>query len=220
MNELGFSFPTRDYVRVHSALPEDRPFGVADEAEARKRGYHGVSAGPVVDMVGDFLAGMSTAEQMEWRKAYAGDDGVGGGCLQRALDTVYGDFSDYDAARVQVEDLVNQATVSAMADARVSSAIDRWRSCMRAHGYDFGTPAAAAEAGLAGGAFEEPPSPPEIRQALVDVGCKTDSNLMSEWFIVKAAVERDLVERNAELVRLFAAYREREGSSPLDSIAT
>lgn len=209
MADLGFDFPERDYSTIRSSFSEDRPFGVVDEAEAQRRGYHGYAA-PAADIVGDFVASMTSGQQSEWRSAYAGAEGTGGGCLQQSLDSVYGDFRQYDQARLALEALVNEATMEATADGRVGSAVDRWSQCMNEGGFNYETPADAVEGGYAASNYSETPSDAEVKQALVDVACKHSVDLMTVWYDVKAQYERALVDENLELVARVRNFRSRE----------
>lgn len=186
MSERGFDYASPEYVGLPDVLRLERPFGVWLYSEARTRGYHGPGLPPIGKTIDDYLLGLDPELRDAWLAAFNGvgegptgrefPDGLlesgSGGCVQRTLDDIYGDFARFDAIRLRVQDLASQAGVQALASPPVVAALDEWKACMSKSGYAVVDPAEAERIGLS---TESEPDESELRQAEVDVAARKRS---------------------------------------------
>lgn len=218
MEKRGFEYPSSVYQSMPMALFLERPFGVWDLQEAEDRGYHG----PVIEPFDDRVSAYVQTLDADVRESYLLNlNGIGSpppmaefpgglpepsieGCLQVSVGEMFGDYEDYNRVRLLTQELVAAATESAMADARVQGSLARWRECMKSAGYDIEDPASAAQI------QSDEPSNQEREQAVVDVGCKEDADLMRVWYEVKLEFEDALAEANPETLAALQRYRSDE----------
>ncbi|WP_217615283.1 hypothetical protein [Cellulomonas sp. GbtcB1] len=118
-----------------------------------------------------------------------------GGCTDTALDAIAADDPTADLevnARLYLE-----ATTSARADPAVERALQGWRTCMLEYGYDLETPTLPE--------LITAPTPESRRQAISDVNCKADAQLVSIYITALYRQESRLVAEHASELE---AYRE------------
>jgi hypothetical protein len=112
------------------------------------------------------------------------------GCYGYARRVMFqGKYDDYEAARVQVERLRNDAVLAARAHPDVVAATRRWSDCFADKGYRYKTPSAALDAGVL------LPTEDQIPMAVADVQCRQASDLddvheQALWNFELIAVEK------------------------------
>ena len=81
------------------------------------------------------------------------------------------------------------------ADPRVVSAIGAWSTCMKIRGYDTPDPLRASEHLASIG--KNVPDAAEISQAVADVECKRNTNLIGVWFSAESDLQNAAINQNA-----------------------
>jgi hypothetical protein len=121
---------------------------------------------------------------------YQGKAVPDGGCTAEAARKVGADRVDpsltgrLDAASLD----------KSQADPRVQQVITAWSTCMKSKGYTIDTPLNAAR--LAPYIHGQPVSPKAIQIATTDIACKKQTGLVTTWFGVESAIQRQQVEQN------------------------
>ncbi|WP_149030618.1 hypothetical protein [Kitasatospora sp. MBT66] len=182
-----------------------------DPAVAAVRGYHGDASGdgstptpteslsPDVRLVLGAGSGAPQAPGGSRTGVFRGTPIPPGGCAGEAQQAVTAGGGTFQDAQVAVD--VNFGNYQrSTADERVKEVFRKWSSCMKASGFDYGTPAAAAN----DPAWHSPvPSATELATAAADVRCKRENNVVGVWFTVESAYEeREIEEKLPELTRV------------------
>jgi hypothetical protein len=182
-------------------------FGSADVAQARKTGYGDTGGG--VDRHSDpnvrYVEGLSPARQAAYNRVYAGDPGNafsmtlrGGitistskvGCLAEAQSWLYGDAARWFVVSTTVSNLDLEVQPAVVVDARYTSALGHWRTCLLGKGYDFENPVAARNAGIKYGRTDKQR---EVSLAVADAECTSAVRLLD--------VVRDVYQEKLGTVR-------------------
>ena len=123
--------------------------------------------------------------------AYYGVNGSGG-CVQDVGQRLR--LSERDRDGQFVSGLETGTFEKAEADARVQAALKRWRSCARAAGYQDASPLADSFKRF----MSRPDSEQAISAAMMVAKCNQQSRLAATWLAVESAIQRAIVEDNAE----------------------
>ncbi|WP_328953274.1 hypothetical protein [Kitasatospora purpeofusca] len=182
-----------------------------DPAVAAARGYHGDASGdgptptptgslsPDVRLVLGSGSGAPQAPGGSRAGVFRGTPIPPGGCAGEAQEAVTAGGGTFQDAQVAVD--VNFGNYQrSTADERVKEVFRKWSSCMKANGFDYETPTAAAN----DPAWHSPaPSATELATAAADVRCKRENNVVGVWFAVESAYEeREIEEKLPELTRV------------------
>ncbi|MFE7560369.1 hypothetical protein [Kitasatospora sp. NPDC057500] len=123
-----------------------------------------------------------------------------GGCIGEALGKLGASTANGNGGDAQLaSDIKNSGWNQSLADSRLLAAFTAWSGCMKAKGYDYPTPIAAADdpQWQTIGASSE-----KARQtATADATCKAEHNVVGIWYTVESAYETTLIEQNAEAMR-------------------
>ena len=136
---------------------------------------------------------------------FAPGSGAGPGghvsCLQESSKEVYGPIVG-EPAPDPVPGIAQQAVGFTASDPRIHAVERAWSRCMARHFYHYSTPQQ-----LEGQHWKSPPSKKEIKTAVADVTCKTQTNLLNTWLAVQAGYQQALIGRNlATLAQLQANF--------------
>ncbi len=119
------------------------------------------------------------------------------GCFQEAYQELYGQAGGGGLAAAinadPVPGIAGEAANWTQTDPRIQAANAAWSRCMRAHGYNYRTPARAASAH-----WPSAPSSKEITTAVADVTCKNQVNYVNTWLAVEAAYQQALIGQNLQ----------------------
>lgn len=112
------------------------------------------------------------------------------------------DVSSSSAESTVLGETYNQAQVLLDSDSEVQSAIHEWKKCLEKEGVVFD-------------AFYKTPVAPEepeanIKQALLDVQCKTNVKLMEIYFNAQAQYEQALIEKNQAVFNRIATLKQEQ----------
>jgi hypothetical protein len=184
------------YQVVPPPLVEGRPghpdrFGITDEAEARRYGYHPPPsrlAGPRREP--ELPPGAYAIMHGEVARSEAGQVPEGG-CLgegRRALGSASAESFALPFA------LAGEATARARQDRRLLAAFDDWRDCMSKRGHDYPDPWKANDDVRWQGSNVATATEREV--AVADVTCKRETNLINIWMAVEAAYQTRSIEEN------------------------
>jgi hypothetical protein len=104
-----------------------------------------------------------------------------GGCLSEVRIVLYGDLETWLYLDYVTNNLRAEAATRMLADDRHRAAVDRWRSCMQARGFDYQTPGdardAVADMYVAAGADRQAVLAQEIQIAVADGECDLETGL-------------------------------------------
>ncbi|MFJ8436700.1 hypothetical protein ACIQ9P_35940 [Kitasatospora sp. NPDC094019] len=182
-----------------------------DPAVAAARGYHGddsaggtptppaESVSPDVRLVLGSGSGSPEAPGGSRESRFRGIPIPPGGCAGEAQEAIRAGGGTYQDAQVAID--VNFGDYQrSMADGRVREVFGKWSSCMKASGFDYETPTAAAN----DPAWSSPtPSATERATAAADVRCKREHNVVGVWFSVESSYEeQDIAAKLRELTRV------------------
>ncbi len=121
------------------------------------------------------------------------------GCLRQAMEEVHGDaLVDYVLMSNKIQRLL--FSVNLEDGPAYSAAVASWRTCMAKEGYAFDSVAQAIAAGVALRGDDVQPTDVEIAQAVTDVTCQANANLVD---VTLDAVDREgrmLVDENLALI--------------------
>jgi hypothetical protein len=204
MRRLGFSDWQPPAPQVADGRARMFPFGIVDEQQAARHGYHDPRAAAVSRMVSQ--QPRRTAEQRARDRAelaaLTGDSAFGtlagrqvppGGCSGEADRKLRAGAPSHDVDLYG--QLVTEANQRTFADSRVRAVIEAWSTCMGRAGFHYDSPVELAqpESSL----WPTPkPTRAEIATAKADVTCKKQTNLPSVWLKVTAAYQQQLIERH------------------------
>lgn len=195
MRRFGLEWPADESIPEFSNA---RRYGILDAAT----GYHdGAEAIPRP------LLSKSTTDVWlgEGRTEYNGQPVPRGGCAGEALRKLKPGIEKIKAGLPQK--LQWQSHGMTKQDSRVAEVFTRWSSCMRARGFDYRDPSAAAgdqrwRTGQAGAA--------EIATAVADVACKKETNTAGVMLAVETAYQQGLIAGHAADLTAVMAYAEKE----------
>ena len=190
---------------VHQAV------GILEVACMKQRGYHGFRPAPTVRSPGTVPGGGGPFGYVN--AGYAARRGFGlpeprtaadGGdpaqtrasmaCLARAQQKVL--LTPHPLTRTDqglLFGLYLKSESDAIDDKRVAAATRAWAACMKADGFNDGSPAS-----LASGSWPGPPSAREIATAKADAACTSSANLAGIYFAALAGYERELAAPHAK----------------------
>ncbi|MER8184229.1 hypothetical protein [Kitasatospora sp. NPDC094015] len=232
MHRYGFAFLVPELPQSPSGEGENaRRYGLYDPQAAAASGYSTheedrpqkppmPSLEPAASLVlggtGRVDARTMPKNQQEAERSGAGDGEVNGlkvpigGCRREAYLRLWAPTAAAGDP-MKVQELDADAYDRSRQDSRVVKATEQWSACMAEQGYHARNPVSPqAELGLAPDQFAGPAG---IAAAVADVGCKRRTNLVGIWYAVESAYQRNLMDRNAELLQ--AARRGEEESLKL-----
>lgn len=221
MSRLGFNFSSikesakqyyMAYVRDHEEA-DSREWGITDLVVAEKYGYElppwtagtrppvalGSLPGPELHaMTGSAITKASSAES-----APANPDIPQGGCLGQSLQELASAGILEDAANASlVAHISSQGFFKALSDSKVVNVFAKWSACMRANGYRYADPFAAAGSFASSTAVTKK----QIRVAVTDIRCQRKVNELAVASAVDAGYQIQLIGQN--LARL-GQYKDR-----------
>lgn len=103
--------------------------------------------------------------------------------------------------------LSHQSYDRAISDSQVLSAFRKWRTCMKAAGYDYRSPMKLLEV-----RWKRPVGKRgerEIATALDDIKCRQSANVTGIWNAVEAAYEQRHIDENPEIYSDLKRSRQR-----------
>lgn len=210
MSRQGFEYPVLPRPAEDGAQNASR-YGFADPESVSVYGYHLPPRSAEVEAL---LASNSQPQSPEWFEAFndpssSAEDGPGG-CLGEAYDAL-GGVQQYSDDTQFVEGLAVDSYNRSEQHDQVTDVIERWQDCLSDAGYaDPGAPYEFASRILRQEATsEEEIDDPVVRDGTVvseaeraaaqaDARCQAQVNLVGIWFAVESAIQRDLIEDNAE----------------------
>jgi hypothetical protein len=188
-----------------TSITQARVFGFV---HPKGTGSSSSSGPPIIGIVGASGFGQSLKVGRGYTEAlygYGPGSGTGPaghvGCFEQASKQVYGPTTG-EPAPDPVPQIAQQAVGFTASDPRIHAVEHAWSGCMARHFYHYSTPQQ-----LEGQRWQSPPSKKEIRTAVADVACKTQTNLLNTWLAVQAAYQQALIGRNlATLAQLQANF--------------
>jgi hypothetical protein len=204
MRRLGFANWQPPDPRVSGGRPPMFPFGIVDEQQAAKHGYHDPRVAEVnrVQRQRPRLSAEQRAQERAELAALTGDSSFAtlagrqvppDGCSGEAERKLRGGAPAYDVNLYGA--LITEADQRTVADSRVSAVIEAWSACMKRVGFDYGSPLELAQP--EGNQWPTPaPTPVEIATARADVACKQQTDLPRTWLAVVAGYQRQLTEQH------------------------
>jgi hypothetical protein len=183
MREAGFDFPPMpEQVDVGLRSWNERRYGITDKVLAATDGYGLGVRDPAA------RPPIPTPEPTpEQRAALEGPEG----CLEHAGAQQRRD-SPPDVDRGLPHRLTTESFTRSRRAPSVRAVFESWSVCMRAKGYDYADPLAAASDER----FSGPVTPVELAVAATDIECKRKTNLVGVWFSAEQRIQRDLVAAN------------------------
>ncbi|MER7708167.1 hypothetical protein ABTX81_35425 [Kitasatospora sp. NPDC097605] len=186
-----------------------------DPAVAAARGYHGdasrdgaatppaESVSPDVRLVLGSGSGSPEAPGGARESQFRGVPIPPGGCAGEAQEAIRAGGGIFQDAQVAID--VNFANYRrSLADERVKDVFGKWSACMKASGFDYETPTAAAN----NPEWNHSPNPSAIEKetAVADVRCKRENNVIGVWFAVESSYEeQDIAQKLQELAHVREA---------------
>jgi hypothetical protein len=205
MSRFGYKFATDIPPSTAPADPMDRRYGVMTLTAAKKYGYH-LSAD---DGWGDNSVNGDTDEQDLTPAARAVLHGADqsnntnvpvGGCqgeAQRKLGATEAG-RDQDGVDLRIANEINgESYVRSLTERSVVAAFKAWSQCMKGKGYSFATPRDAVPASYSPG---PKPSTAEIRVAVADMTCKTETNLMKIWYDAELRIQKAGIQKHFQVL--------------------
>ncbi|MFJ6773218.1 hypothetical protein ACIQOV_20075 [Kitasatospora sp. NPDC091257] len=192
----------------------NRRYGVADTQTARAWGYHNPTTGHASDGSPD--SAPVTIGQMKdtTRTVLTGADPKTGarapefagkalpehGCgaeLERLMPAAAGGpGGPASGGEGLVTAIKAQTFTESQTDPKVVTAVAAWSSCMKSRGYNLTDPLHATDNVTS---LDDPaPGTAEIAQALTDVACKHETNLIGIWFAAESDRQNTLINAHAE----------------------
>ncbi len=188
-----------------TSLAQAKTFGFAQPKGAGSQG----SGGPqIIGIVGQSDFGASLKIGKAYTEALYGFSPGGGAapaghvsCAQQASQQVYGPLNGTPAPD-PVPQIAQQAVSFTQTDPRIRAVDRAWSRCMARRFYRYSSPSQ-----VEGRHWPSPPDKAEIRTAVADVACKTQTNLLNTWLTVEGAYQQALIGRNlATLSQLQANF--------------
>lgn len=184
----------------------EQRYGVDDEAEAGRHGYHPPTPPPAQAREPSLSAAAEAVADGSGPGSYRGRRVPAGGCLGQALRTLRrGGPVPADAGlaeRLALESYVRTSEAGPML-----AVFARWSACMHRAGFDYPDPRAANN----DPAFRtRRPSGRERATAVADARCKREVDLVDHWATVETAYQRQQVaQHRAQLEVLARALQTR-----------
>lgn len=171
-------------------------YGIIDQAEASRRGYHPPEEQPREE------TDERTPPSLEILMVYTGKGASTthglpipeGGCLGEGRRKL-AEGAPVSMSGAEFAALDQQLFSAAQADSRVGAAMAQWRDCMARSGYDY-TDVWAANNDVRW--TSESPTATEIATAKADVACRKTSNLVAIWLAVETAYQRDVIGKRVD----------------------
>ncbi|MFE3907471.1 hypothetical protein ACFXPY_46530 [Streptomyces sp. NPDC059153] len=172
--------------------PENAPswrnrlhFGVVEPDVARRFGYHA----PAELLSSPEYRGV--VRQMNGRLASLSKDAAShaADCQKEAGQTL---TRGAKTSFAKLNDLKSSTFDAAKRDHNVKDATNRWSACMKAAGFDYTTPWAAARKWGAKG----DPTKREIATAVSDVRCKKKTGIVAIWFSTEKRLEEKEISKD------------------------
>jgi hypothetical protein len=205
LKRFGLSWPANRPAVVDGSPRNARRYSIIEPEKAETTGYHPPeTAPPQVDQK------EPTADAMNvWagrgEQTFRGQPVPVGGCAGEAVRQLTRGAADADPGIP--ERLQLSTYTQTKADSRVVRAFAEWSKCMRAKGYGYPDPYAAAgdqrwQTAKAG--------PAEIAVATADVTCKSETNLPGLMLAVETAYQNRVVGQQATKLAPIKVYLETE----------
>jgi hypothetical protein len=203
MRQFGFRLQPPQPTGTPPATNEGR-YGLADEREAQRSGYHPARVGRPPQASGPAMSPAAQAVANGTGQRVAGLPE--GGCLAEARRRL-AEGGPTPPDPELVDKLKSDSYARSQQDSRMRRAITAWSACMRRAGYDYADPMKAND----DPAFQsERPSAAEIAVATADVRCKREVNLVGIWATVESAYQQRFIDRNPEQLQVFKALMEAQ----------
>ncbi len=231
MAEAGFSY-------IHPPFDERNPYsltpwiGLTDETSA-DQGYQSLVPAAIQVTEDDLGAPSDPTSRRAFLAALKGTDipdvqpsGDGapvplrqGGCEAAAYGVLYDDYDGWVAANFLLQQIRNDAIISAEADSTYLGAVRDWARCMRDSGYAFATPsdAVAAHLGAAGRSGSSAAAPDEIEAAKTDVACKGSTEFVQRVMSALSAQQVSAYDAHQAEIDAYGD-RQRNAVSRADEI--
>jgi hypothetical protein len=158
----------------------------------------GTAGGPaIIGYVGVSFFGNALKVGKAYTQALLGfSPGFGGApgshesCLQQGSQAVYGSANGTPASD-PVPQIAQQSVGFTASDPRIHAAERAWSACMARRYYHYSSPSQVEDRH-----WPTPPHKAEIRTAVADVRCKTQTNFLNTWLAVEAGYQAALIGRN------------------------
>ncbi|MFD7407503.1 hypothetical protein ACFV7R_33660 [Streptomyces sp. NPDC059866] len=210
MKPKGLSWPAPLPIIGTPHSPNERRYGISDEATAREYGYQ---LPPSKGVSREQALQREKSEQLRKSKmtrkaiaAYTGESSDGsktdseGGCRGRALAQLR--LNQKTEGLSPADKSTLEAWESTNRDQHAIEANASWSKCMKRSGYDYPDPYAAAAdpAWLPSGApdYSKKPSPREVATALADIRCKREVNYLKTWQAVETKYQLGLIHTRSK----------------------
>lgn len=177
-----------------------RRYGIYDAEQAAVRGYHGPARAAADPQQESSISPVVQAVTEETgQSSYGGQQVPDGGCIGEARRTIERGAPAVADPQLGTE-LSHDSWLRSQQDSRVRAAVGRWSACMKRAGFEYADPLKANDDPL----FVSPePSTKEIAVAVVDVGCKRESDVVKTWATVEAPYQKRALNRNAEALEII-----------------
>jgi hypothetical protein len=204
MRRLGFTNWQPPDPKVMGGRAPMFPFGIVDEQQAAKHGYHDPRVAEInrVQRQRPRLSAQQRAQERAELAALTGDSSFAtlpgrqvppDGCSGEAERKLRAGAPDVDVNLYGA--LITEADERTVADGRVRAVIEAWSACMKRAGFDYGSPLELAQP--EGNLWSTPaPTPVEIATARADVACKQQTDLPRVWLAVVAGYQRQLIDQH------------------------
>ena len=209
MKRFDLSWPVKLPTAGDEAPPNDRRYAIIDPEKAKTFGYHLSETAPRPAEQKQPTADAMNVWAGRGEQVLDGKPVPAGGCAGEAYRQL---AQGAPKADTTIPDKLQTETYARMkADSRVVRAFAEWGKCMRAKGYSYPDPYAAAEdqrwqTAQAG--------PAEIAAATADVTCKSQSNVPGLMLAVETAYQnREAEKRATELAAIKSYYEIQLGNA-------
>ncbi|WP_246460582.1 hypothetical protein [Streptomyces himalayensis] len=188
MSKQGFAWAEPQRPALVEGNRHNRRYGILDEAEARRTGYHGPQ------QTGTGAKGRETG-----RDSSDAAQKAAGTCVLEAKAKLNGKKTMDKADTTPdafVEQLIIQDAERAEQDPQVQKAFAKWSACMDDRGFDYADPWDSNNDPQWG--ESETATDRERQVAAADASCKIENNLAGVWLAVETAYQQRTIEENAE----------------------
>ncbi|WP_250030818.1 hypothetical protein [Paractinoplanes maris] len=205
LRRFGLAWPENRPAALDGTPRNARRYAVVEPAKAKTIGYHPPATAPR-----PVAQEKPSAEAMNvWagrgEQTFRGQPVPAGGCAGEAVRQLTRGAPEADpgiAERLQLE-----TYKQTKADSRVVRVFAEWSRCMRAKGYSYPDPYAAAGDQRWQTARADPA---EITVATADVACKAETNLAGVMLAVETAYQNRVAAQQADKLAAIKAYFETE----------
>ena len=178
----------------------EQRYGVDDERQARKYGYHPAVRPPTESGEASLSPAAAAVADGTGRRTYKGRAVPAGGCLGRALRELgSGGPVPPDLGLAERLDLESYVDTSESGPMRPVFA--RWSTCMGRAGFIYADP---REANNDPAWRTSRPSNREIATAVADVRCTREVHLVDLWATVETAYQQHQVAQHAQQLEILA----------------